>query len=148
MHADHSRLLVAGLWPRVDLVEGEAMKKIQMTFVLVLLSGCVGLEGHATTPTTEQSCVEMCREYDDAYLVEYALGMVFSGTTAAAGTSGVLSATLADEQGADIALAATSAASGIATVVLWWLAGESEERWAECKAECALTFTTTAEAVP
>ena len=109
--------------------------------LLVSSTACNGLATRSTSAsdvalTREESCIEACRPYDDAYLIEYALGMVFSGTTAAAGTSGVLSATLADEQGADIALAATAAGSGIATVVLWWLAGESAERYTECVERC------------
>jgi len=103
---------------------------------LVLSFGCVGLEGHTEDPTDEESCMDACRPYDAQYLTFYALGMVFSGTTAAAGTGGILTATLADEQGADIGLAATAAASGIGAVVFNWLAGESAERYTTCKAEC------------
>ena len=113
-----------------------ALRSILGTGIVALvLSGCVGLEGHASTPSGE-SCLDSCRRYDDQYLAYYALGMVFSGTTAAAGTGGVLTATLADEPNADIGLAATAAASGIGAVVFNWLAGESAERYTTCKQEC------------
>lgn len=111
---------------------------------------CYGLAGRDDLPvvgasTAEQGCIESCRAYDDEYLVFYALGMAFSGVTAASGTSGILSATLADEPNADIALAATAAGSGIATVVFNWLSGESAERYTECVERCGELPTVTAE---
>jgi hypothetical protein len=118
---------------------------ILVSLVLVLCLGCRGLA--PTTPTvqlpneTEEQaevrvCIESCRAYDDQYLVHYALGMTFSGVSAAAGTGGIMTSTLADEPGADIALACISAGGGIAALVFNWLSGEAGERFEDCKAGC------------
>lgn len=118
----------------------KALAAVMLALCLVLAS-CTGLSGRDTIVagverTPEQVCVEQCQHYDDAYLVYYALGLTFSGATAATGTGGVLTATLGDDQAADIALAATSAGSGIATVVFNWLAGQQKDRYEECTARC------------
>ena len=116
-----------------------------VALVLVLALGCRGLApatptGPVPGETAEQAdvrtCIESCRTYDDQYLVHYALGMTFSGVSAAAGTGGIMSSALADEPGADIALACSAAAGGIAAVVFNWLAGEAGERFEDCKAQC------------
>ena len=105
-----------------------------------MLCSCTGLS-HIDTAThgprsQEAVCAEECSPHDDAYLVYYALGMTFSGLAGASGTGGVLSATLADEPGADIALASAAAGSAIATVVFNWLAGEEADRYEECRVLC------------
>jgi hypothetical protein len=150
-------IVVSGFTTRKSAIAAVRKALAAIVFsALVLLGGCSSLS--TAQPSTERQtafvsssvqCEENCVRYDDAYIAWYALGMTFSGVTAAAGTSGVLSATLADEPNADIALAATAAGSGILTVVFNWLAGESAERYTECVARCRdTTFTTTVRGEP
>ncbi len=110
-------------------------------FLVVLLVGCSSLsEPWRTTagpqPTPVDLCLATCVKYDNAYLIEYALGMTMSGVSAAAGTSGILSTALADEPGAAIGLAAIAAGAGVATLVFNWLAGENASRYTACVDMC------------
>jgi len=76
-----------------------------------------------------------CREADDAYLAWRSIGIAAGGLAGATGTSGVLTSTLADEPGADIALAASSALLGVLASVASVLAGEYAERVTRCGGE-------------
>ncbi len=116
-----------------------------VALVLVLALGCRGLAPETPTgplpgETVEQAavrtCVDACRTHDSEYLAYYALGMTFSGVSAAAGTGGIMTSALADEPGADIALACISAGGGIAALVFNWLSGEAGERYEDCVAGC------------
>jgi hypothetical protein len=120
---------VGGFAKKKDAVAAVRKMLAAVALVLVLCLGCRGLA--PTTPTvrlpdeTEDQaevrvCLESCRAYDDQYLVHYALGMTFSGVSAAAGTGGIMTSALADEPGADIN----------------WLSGEAGERFEDCKAGC------------
>ncbi len=91
---------------------------------LFLCLGCSSLLGSRTA-------TDECREYDDSYLTWHAVGIAAGGLAGATGASGVLSATLADEPGADIGLAASSAVFGVLATVAGVLAGEYADRFGE-----------------
>jgi len=92
---------------------------------LLLLLGCTSLVPAGRTAS------DRCRDADDAHLAWYAVGIASSGLAGATGAGGVLTATLADEPGADIALAASSAVLGVLATVAGVLAGEYAERASE-----------------
>lgn len=138
-------VVVGGFAKKKEAVAAVRKAIAAVALVLVLAIGCRGLA--PTTPTgplpgeTEEQaevrvCIESCRAYDDQYLVHYALGMTFSGVSAAAGTGGIMTSAIADEPGADIALACTAAAAGIGALVFNWLSGEAGERYEDCVAQC------------
>jgi hypothetical protein len=93
-----------------------------LAVLVLLLSSCTSLIPSGTTTNPD------CQRYDESYLAWYAVSVAASGGAGATGASGVLTATLADEPGADIALAATSAALGILATVATILSGEYAER--------------------
>jgi len=91
----------------------------------VFLLGCTSLLPPGRTAS------DRCREENDRHLAWYAVGVASSGMAGATGAGGVLTATLADEPGADIALAASSAVLGVLAAVANVLAGEYAERASE-----------------
>ncbi|MBN1774516.1 MAG: hypothetical protein JXB32_24865 [Deltaproteobacteria bacterium] len=92
-------------------------------------SGCSSLIPSGRTPTDE------CRQMDDSYLAWHAVGVAAGGAAGATGAGGVLTSTLADEPGADIALAASSALFGILATVASVLSAEYAERAADACVE-------------
>lgn len=127
------------------------MRKCIQILAVVAALGCASLSDswRATAgpdPSPRDLCLAECVHYDDAYMVWYALGMTFSGVSAASGTGGVLAVALTDEPYSGISLAAAAAASGTATLVFNWLAGENAERYTVCVDRCRLPEPFTAEA--
>lgn len=98
-------------------------------FCLVSGSGCASLYGGTANPSQE------CRRADDLYLTWHAVGIAASGAAGATGAGGVLTSTLADEPGADIGLAASSAVFGILATVATVLSAEYAERATEACVE-------------
>lgn len=100
------------------------MRGLLVALVLFSIGGCTSLVG-------SRDASDVCQDYDSAYLAWNAVGVASSGLAGATGASGVLTATLADEPGADIALAATSAVLGVLATVANVLSGQYAERFAE-----------------
>lgn len=110
---------------RVDHARGEeAVRAVCAAMLLVL--GCSSLI------PPEAAVRDECRDYDDSYLAWRSVAIAAGGLAGASGTSGVLTSTLADEPGADLALAGVSAVSGILSAVAAWLADEYARRVTRC----------------
>lgn len=102
---------------------------MRLLLMSVLLIGCTSLIPPGRTPS------DRCASDADSYLAWHAVAVASSGLAGAVGAGGVLSASLADEPGADIALAASAVLFGALATVAEVLSAEYAERSAEACVE-------------